>query len=62
MNAKRKPVYTVEGEVAMISGALTLAMDETRTLAQRRVLIKNARDRANRLWKRIAEATLKSSS
>ena len=52
---QRQPVYNIEGEVAMISGALTVALDETRTEAERRVLIKDARTRAYRLWKRLAK-------
>lgn len=50
---QHKPTYTVESEVAMICGALTVAMRETAS-AKCRVLIKDARQRSYRLWKRLA--------
>lgn len=51
--AKRQPVYSTEGEVAMIAGALTVALDESRSESLRRNLIKDARLRAYRLWRRL---------
>ena len=50
----KRPQYSPEGEVAMIAGALTVALGKRTTESQRRVLIKDARTRAYKLWKRLS--------